>query len=110
MILERSVSKRSMFATELAEGVTVGKLIVMFAALVSLYVDQSFGGAFTTVQTYAGGTLGSSADELPWTSIGYNTFYYSSCASDDGRSSAPVIWRLGCFRFISRRRRRCTVS
>jgi DHA2 family multidrug resistance protein len=48
----------------------------MFAALVSLFVDQSFGGAFQTIQTYAGGTLGSSADELPWTSIGYNTFYY----------------------------------
>jgi DHA2 family multidrug resistance protein len=76
MVLEQSVPRRSFFATELADGVTVGKLVVMFAALVSLYVDQSFGGAFTTIQTYAGGTLGSSADELPWTSIGYNTFYY----------------------------------
>src|SRR5271156_2994206 len=76
MILSRRFAVRPFLQTELAEGVTVGKLIVMLAALTSLFIDQSFGGAFQAIQGYVGGTLGASADELPWTSIGYNTFYY----------------------------------
>ena len=63
-------------ATEVAPDITVGKLLVMSAALVSLYVDQSFGGAYSTVQTYAGGSLGMSADELSWTTVGYNACYW----------------------------------
>lgn len=61
---------------ELAEGITLGKLIVMTAALVSLFVDQSFGGVYAAIANYAGGALGASADELPWASIGYNTLYF----------------------------------
>jgi MFS transporter, DHA2 family, multidrug resistance protein len=61
---------------ELSEGVSVAKVVLMLAALVSLFIDQSFGGAYQAIQNYAGGTLGASADELPWTSIGYNSFYY----------------------------------
>ena len=57
-------------------GVTVGKIFVMVAALISLFVDQSFAGVFQSVQQYAGGSLGATADELPWTSIGYNASYY----------------------------------
>jgi DHA2 family multidrug resistance protein len=72
----RQASVWSVFRTELAQDISVGKLLVMFAALVSLFVDQSFGGVYQAIQTYVGGTLGASADELPWTSIGYNTFYY----------------------------------
>jgi len=67
---------RRFLRIELAEGITLAKLIVMSAALVSLFVDQSFGGVYQAIQSYIGGTLGASADELPWTSIGYNTFYY----------------------------------
>jgi DHA2 family multidrug resistance protein len=61
----------------LAEGVTVGKLVVMVAALVSLFIDQSFGAVYSTIQNYAGGTLGASVDELSWTNVGYNTCYYT---------------------------------
>jgi DHA2 family multidrug resistance protein len=76
MILARPLGVRPFFSTELAEGVTVGRCFVMFAALLSLFVDQSFGGVYIAIQNYVGGTLGASADELPWTSIGYNAFYY----------------------------------
>jgi MFS transporter, DHA2 family, multidrug resistance protein len=76
MILEQPAPSRPFLKIELAEGVSIGKLFVMSAALVSLFIDQSFGGVYQTIQGYAGGTLGSSLDELPWTSIGYNTFYY----------------------------------
>jgi DHA2 family multidrug resistance protein len=76
MILEQAASKRSFFQIELTDGVTIGKLFVMVAALVSLFIDQSFGGVYLSIQNYVGGSLGASADELPWTSIGYNTFYY----------------------------------
>lgn len=67
---------RSIFATEVAREVTVGKLFVMVAALVSLFVDQSFSGAFGSIQGYVSGSLGASADEQPWISIGYNALYY----------------------------------
>lgn len=50
----------------------------MAAALVSLYVDQSFGGAYATLQSYAGGTLGMSSDELSWATIAYNAPYYTT--------------------------------
>jgi DHA2 family multidrug resistance protein len=76
MLLARPAAVRPFLQTELAEGVSYGKILVMFAALVSLFVDQSFGGVYQSIQSYAGGSLGASADELPWTSIGYNTFYY----------------------------------
>jgi DHA2 family multidrug resistance protein len=77
MIWTRSTSVRDAFAAEVLEGVSVAQLCVMAAALVSLYVDQSFSGAYQAIQTYAGGTLGASADELPWASIGYNACYYT---------------------------------
>jgi DHA2 family multidrug resistance protein len=67
---------RPFLQRELAKDITVGKLLVMTAALVSLFVDQSFGGVYASIQNYAGGTLGASADELPWTVIGFNTFYW----------------------------------
>jgi MFS transporter, DHA2 family, multidrug resistance protein len=70
------VSTRSFFAIEVFEGVSVGKLIVMIAALLSLFVDQSFGSVFGAMQNDVGGALGASADQLPWTTIGYNTFYW----------------------------------
>ncbi len=76
MILERRPAATPFFSIELIDGVTVAKLFVMGAALVSLFVDQSFSGVYTAVQSYAGGTLGATADELPWTSIGYNALYY----------------------------------
>jgi hypothetical protein len=37
------VRTRSFFEIEAFEGVSVGKLVVMIAALLSLFVDQSFG-------------------------------------------------------------------
>jgi DHA2 family multidrug resistance protein len=67
---------RPFLRRELTKDVTVGKLFVMAAALVSLFVDQSFGGAYAAIQNYAGGSLGASADELPWTVIGFNTSYW----------------------------------
>jgi DHA2 family multidrug resistance protein len=76
MILARPAPGRSILRIEFAEGVNLGKLIVMSAALVSLFIDQSFGGVYLAIQNYVGGTLGASADELPWTSIGYNAFYF----------------------------------
>jgi DHA2 family multidrug resistance protein len=76
MILEHAAPRRPFFAIEVAEGVSIGKLFVMCAALVSLFVDQSFGGAYLSLQSYAGGSLDASLDELPWALIGYNTFYY----------------------------------
>ena len=63
--------------TELAPDISVGKLLVMSAALISLFVDQSFGGVYAAIQTYAGGTLGASADEISWATVGYNAFYYT---------------------------------
>jgi len=62
---------------ELAPQVTVSKLVVMVAALISLYIDQSFGGAYSSIVTYAGGTLGASSDEISWTSVTYNAGYYT---------------------------------
>jgi len=62
---------------ELAPQVTVGKLIVMVAALISLYIDQSFGGAYSSIMTYAGGTLSASSDEISWTNVTYNACYYT---------------------------------
>ncbi len=62
---------------EVADGITVGKLLVMAAALVSLFVDQSFGAVYAAIQNYAGGSLGASADELSWTNIGFNSCYYT---------------------------------
>jgi len=76
MILKRPAQTLGIFDIELTEGVTVAKLFVMSAALVSLFVDQSFAGVFSAIQSYAGGSLGATADELPWTTIGYNAFYY----------------------------------
>ncbi len=67
---------RRFFAREIADGISIAKLFVMAAALISLFVDQSFAGVYTAIQNYAGGSLGASADELPWTSIGYNACYY----------------------------------
>jgi MFS transporter, DHA2 family, multidrug resistance protein len=67
---------RPFLQRELVQDITVAKLLVMAAALVSLFVDQSFGGAYQSIQNYAGGSLGASADELPWTVIGFNTFYW----------------------------------
>jgi MFS family permease len=67
---------RSFFQIEAFEGVSVGKLFVMSAALLSLFVDQSFGAMYNAIQNDVGATLGASADELPWTTIGYNTFYW----------------------------------
>ncbi len=63
--------------TEVAEGISVGKLLVMVAALISLFVDQSFAGVYGSLQTYVSGTLGASADEISWTTIGYNACYYT---------------------------------
>ena len=76
MILEGAVPPRSLFAREITEGVTVAKLFVLVAALISLFLDQSFAGVYQAVQSYAGGSLNATADELPWTQIGYNTLYY----------------------------------
>ena len=45
------------------EGVGGGKVAIMFAALISLFVDQSFGAVYQALQVYAGGSLGASADE-----------------------------------------------
>jgi len=59
------------------EGVGGGKVAIMFASLIALFVDQSFGGVYQAIQAYAGGSLGASADELPWASIGYSTLYYT---------------------------------
>ncbi|MGA9420295.1 MAG: MFS transporter, partial [Candidatus Cybelea sp.] len=73
MIAARS---RPFLQIELAEGISVSKVLVMLAALVSLFVDQSFNGVYQSIQQYSGGSLGASADELPWTLIGFNTFYY----------------------------------
>jgi MFS family permease len=73
MIAARS---RPFFQIELAEGISVSKVFVMLAALISLFVDQSFNGVYQSIQQYAGGSLSASADELPWTLIGFNTFYY----------------------------------
>jgi len=70
------VRTRSFFETEAFEGVSVGKLVVMVAALLSLFVDQSFGSVFGAIQNDVGGSLGASADELPWMTIGYNAFYW----------------------------------
>jgi MFS transporter, DHA2 family, multidrug resistance protein len=67
---------RSFFRIELVQGVSIGNVFVMLAALISLFVDQSFGSVFQSIQNYVGGSLGASADELPWTSIGFNTFYW----------------------------------
>jgi DHA2 family multidrug resistance protein len=67
---------QSFLQIEVLEGVSVAKLFVMCAALVSLFIDQSFGGAFGAIQTNVGGTLGAGADELQWTTIGYSTFYW----------------------------------
>ncbi len=57
-------------------GVSVGKLIVMAAALLSLFIDQSFGAMYGAIQNDVGGTLGASGmpTSLPWATIGYNTF------------------------------------
>ncbi len=71
-----AAASRPFFQIQLAEDISIGKLFVMVAALISLFVDQSFGGVYQSIQEYAGGSLGASADELPWTSIGFNTFYY----------------------------------
>lgn len=73
MIAARS---RPFLQIELAEGISVSKVFVMLAALISLFIDQSFNGVYQSIQQYAGGSLGASADELPWTLIGFNTFYY----------------------------------
>jgi MFS transporter, DHA2 family, multidrug resistance protein len=59
------------------EGIGGGKIAIMFASLISLFVDQSFGGVYQALQAYAGGSLGASADELPWATIGYSTSYYT---------------------------------
>ncbi len=63
--------------TQVTGDITIGKMLVMIAALVSLYVDQSFGGVYTTISSYAGGSLGMSVDELSWATIGYNACYYT---------------------------------
>ena len=52
-----AADSRPFLQRELAKDITVGKL-VMTAALVSLFVDQSFGGVYSSIQNYAGGTLG----------------------------------------------------
>jgi DHA2 family multidrug resistance protein len=75
--LERSALRLpAFFEREVAASVSIGKLLVMSAALVSLFVDQSFGSVYLALQNYVGGTEGASADQLPWASIGFNTFYY----------------------------------
>jgi DHA2 family multidrug resistance protein len=76
VILQGRAPARSFFDIELAEGVTVAKVFVMLAALISLFLDQSFAGVYSAVQGYAQGTLDGTADEMPWASIGYNAFYY----------------------------------
>jgi DHA2 family multidrug resistance protein len=63
-------------SAKMPAGVDGRTILVMVGALVSLFVDQSFGGVFTALQTDIGGSMGASGDDLPWTSIGYNTFYY----------------------------------
>ncbi|MBD5633995.1 MAG: MFS transporter [Candidatus Eremiobacteraeota bacterium] len=75
MLYPRPAS-RSFFEVEVAEGVSVAKLFVMAAALVSLFVDQSFGGVYQAIGGYAAGSLGATADEAPWMTIGYTAFYY----------------------------------
>ncbi len=64
-------------ATEVADGITVRKLLVMGAALISLFIDQSFSGVFGTIAPYATGTLGASTDEFTWATIDYNACYYT---------------------------------
>jgi MFS transporter, DHA2 family, multidrug resistance protein len=76
MILSRPIAAKPLLDIELTDGVSIGKILVMVAALVSLFVDQSFGGVYQSIQGYVGGTLGASADELPWALIGYSVFYY----------------------------------
>ena len=51
MIAARS---RPFLQIEVAEGISVSKLFVTLAALISLFVDQSFNGVYQSIQQYAG--------------------------------------------------------
>jgi DHA2 family multidrug resistance protein len=97
-----STRTRSFFQIEAAEGVSVGTLIVMCAALLSLFIDQSFGAVYGAIQNDVGGTLGASADELPWTSIGYNTSYWLVIILTPwliGRFSRRIVFGTGHLAF-----------
>src|ERR1700678_287201 len=97
-----AATSRSFLQIEAFDGVSVGKLFVMSAALLSLFIDQSFGAMFGTIQNDVGGTLGASADELPWASIGYNTFYWTMIILTPwliGRFSRRVVFGLGHLAF-----------
>jgi DHA2 family multidrug resistance protein len=60
---------------ELAPGVTPARLAVFSAALMSLFIDQSFSGAFGVLQSNLGGSLGATSDEGSWMSVSYNVCY-----------------------------------
>jgi DHA2 family multidrug resistance protein len=97
-----AATSRSFLQIEAFDGVSVGKLFVMSAALLSLFIDQSYGSMFGVLQNYIGGTLGASADELPWASIGYNTFYWTMIILTPwliGRFSRRVVFGLGHLAF-----------
>src|ERR1700733_10346471 len=64
----------SYLAKELAPNVRLRDLVVLGAALLSLFIDQSYAGAFTAIQANIGGSLSSTADELSWTTV-----YYGAC-------------------------------
>jgi DHA2 family multidrug resistance protein len=63
------------FARELAPGVTPRRLLVLAATLISLFIDQSFSGAYSAIQTNLGGSLAATSDELSWTTVGYSACY-----------------------------------
>jgi MFS transporter, DHA2 family, multidrug resistance protein len=96
------VSTRSVLQIEAFESVSISKLVVMTAALLSLFIDQSFGATYSAIQNDAGGTLGASGDELPWMTIGYNAFYWIVIILTPwliGRFSRRVVFGAGHLAF-----------
>jgi len=62
---------------EIVEGISLTKLVVMMSALISLFIDQSYGAVYGTIAAYASGSLGASADEFSWATVGYNACYWT---------------------------------
>jgi DHA2 family multidrug resistance protein len=61
-------------AKEVAPNITLRGLVLLGAALLSLFIDQSYAGAFSAIQANVGGSLSSTADEFSWTTV-----YYGAC-------------------------------
>ena len=102
MTLDRSSLTAGFLKRELQAGVSVEKLLILVAALVSLLIDQSFGGMYGAFQNDVAGALGASADEQPWFSIGYNTFYYVTILLSPwliGRFGRRQVFGVGHFGF-----------